>query len=234
MGAALEVIEGGMVGEVRLREHYAARLNDLWHGTREKIVALGDLLIEASRQLGYEQFNAMLGTDLDFTRDHALRYMRIAQDVRLSGPSSRTALPEGIQALDALRRLNDNEFEAAIASGGIRADMTVREAQQLVREIKQRSATAYVHRPLSNKCRPPTRPGGANAQTYPELVYLLIEARKARGLSQAALDDLIGWAEGQASKYEIPHQDDGRISSGIALLQWMQGLGLGLSLVPLR
>ncbi len=126
-------------------------------------------------------------------------------------------------------RLNDHELEAGIARGVIREGVTRQEIMDLTKELR----SEHQHRPLSSKCPAPARPEAQGARSYHELVYLLVGWRKSKGLSQAALDDLIGWGEGQTSKYEIPHQDDGRIASWPATLQWMQGLGLGIQLVPL-
>jgi hypothetical protein len=79
----------------------------------------------------------------------------------------------------------------------------------------------------------PSAPKGVAATNLSELMYLLIQRRHALGLSQAAVDDKIGWAEGLCSKYEILHQDSGRAPSIDAILDYAQGLKCGLALVVL-
>jgi hypothetical protein len=94
-------------------------------------------------------------------------------------------------------------------------------------------APGIPHRPLS-KCPLPSPPKEATDLDYHEIVWLLIERKKALGISQAIVDDLSGWTESLTSKFEIPHMDTGRIASGIHLVEWARALGLGLALVPLR
>ena len=77
----------------------------------------------------------------------------------------------------------------------------------------------------------PRKPG--EPRSYSEWVWELIRRRESLGLSQSSLDDKIGWEGSEVSKYEIPHQDTGRIATGPKLCEWMQGLGLGIALVPL-
>lgn len=89
------------------------------------------------------------------------------------------------------------------------------------------------HRPIAVLIGPPCRPERGGALTYPELVYVLAEWRKSKGISQLALDQRIGWTDGQTGKYEIPHADVGRIASWKAINEWLIGLGLGIALVPL-
>ena len=91
----------------------------------------------------------------------------------------------------------------------------------------------HLHRPTAMLIGPPTRPERCGAVTYPELVYVLIEWRRSKNISQLALDQMIGWTDGQTGKYEIPHADVGRIATWKALSEWLQGLGLGIALVPL-
>lgn len=94
-------------------------------------------------------------------------------------------------------------------------------------------APGIPHRPSSSKCHHPSLPGDAADLAYHEMVGLFIARRKALGLSQADLDEDAGWVGSQASKYEIPHVDVGRIASGTALVEWARALGLGIQLVPL-
>lgn len=67
-----------------------------------------------------------------------------------------------------------------------------------------------------------------------QLIGLLRGRREALGLSQAELDDLVGWAPAYTSKVEAPHRRYGRrlfiFLTGLAD-EWLEALGLGLVLM---
>ncbi len=222
--------------EPNLRAQFAERITAAWHKSREKIIALGIALIEARQQLEYADFEAMIERDLPFGPDHARRIMRIAADPRLSCASKHTDLPQAIEAMDELRKLDDTQFEGAIASGTINPNMTVLDARAYVRSVKGSST----HRPRHSEIAQPASPAGsmstAGAQTltarsYSEMVWLLVQRRMVLGLTQLDLDARIGWGDGMTSKLEIPHTQEGRVAGPGTLKDWLQALGVGLQVV---
>ena len=216
--------------ETNLRAQFAARITAAWHKSREKIIALGNDLIEAKRQLPPAEFAAMIERDLPFGADQARRFMRISADPRLSQRETSHMLPETVDAMDTLRRLSDEQFESAIAAGVVRPNMTVADARAYVRDLK----VGAPHRPQHTAIAAPAPPEGfqmgtagaaaAQATTYSELVWLLMQRRYALGYSQEALDHLCGWTAGMTSKLEIPHANDGRFAGALTLNVWLTAL----------
>lgn len=226
------------------RAQFVERIKAAWHKSRERILALGNALIEAKRALSPEDFAEMIASDLPFGADQARRFMRISADPRLSARETSHVLPGTVDAMDTLQRLTDEQFEAAIGSGAVHAKMTVKDARAIVSDFKAQTGfdapapfaignVTKLHRPGATKCGPPTSPAGASANTWPEMVWMLTQRRKSLGIPQLVLDERCGWSEGQTSKYEIPHADDGRFPGAEALCEWLQALKLGVALVPL-
>ena len=227
-----------------LRREYAERIKAAWHKCREKAIAVGRALIEAREALPYGEFRAMVLRDMPFKPRQAYNFIEIAEDSRLTDVQHAAQLPISTRAQLACTRLTDSEFEAAVYHGVIRPDVTEREVAEFQRQITRpetvETGAAWnelakkMHRPQAvAKYGSPSAPKGAGATTISELMYLLIERRHALGLSQAAVDDKIGWSEGMCSKYEILHHDEGRAPSIDAILEYAQGLKCGLVLVAL-
>jgi len=61
---------------------------------------------------------------------------------------------------------------------------------------------------------------------YDNLIAALVTARKQRGLSQAALDDMIGISEGCTAKWESL----ARIPGAFFLMCWCKALGVRLAI----
>ena len=213
-----------------LMQEYAESIKADWHSSRHKFLRMGRTLIEAKRNLPHGYFTKLIEDILPFTAEHARTFMRLAADPRFSNQNSSSVLPESVKAMDELRKLDDHQFEAAIASGVIHPEMTVTDARDYVRGLKANSP----HRPLHTAIMPPAPPegfqmgtaGAAAAQptTYSELVWLLIQRRHALGYSQEALDHLCGWTAGMTSKLEIPHANDGRFAGALTLNVWLTAL----------
>lgn len=224
MGAVAEIIEMKPTKAI-----YVTRLTDGYNRIYRDVLNLGQTLVDARANLPYGDFQRMIKSELPFSVRTAYSYIRewtiaTAEDVQ---PAAQLA--DGYTVREELDRLTDDELSKGLADGKLFQGVSRSTVVEYRREIR----SLHVHRPESRKCPPPSRPERAGALTYSELVYVLIEWRRSKGISQAALDDIIGWGEGQTSKYEIPHMDDGRIAGWEALGQWMQGLGLGIALVPL-
>lgn len=65
----------------------------------------------------------------------------------------------------------------------------------------------------------------------------LIARRKALGISQIALDDAAGWANGQTAKFEADDPITGRpvrMPGAQLLCEWLCALRLNVALIPLE
>ena len=62
---------------------------------------------------------------------------------------------------------------------------------------------------------------------YDNLIGQLVAARRRQGLSQAALDDMIGISEGCTAKWE----SRARIPGAFFLMCWCKALGVRLSII---
>jgi hypothetical protein len=212
-----------------LRAQYAERITAAWHKSREKFIALGNALIEAKQKLEHGEFTDMIENDLPFSPWTARQFIRIASDPR--NVARATVLPDTARAMDELRRLNDEQFEAAVGTGRIHGNLTVVEAKEIVRDYI--FVASKPHRPEAAKRYPqPFQPTGTGATTWSQAVWLLIKQRIALGLSQADVDARAGWSDGQCGKYEIPHADDGRVPTVDALCEWMQVLQVVMQFEP--
>lgn len=184
-----------------LRAQFAERITAAWHKGREWILAAGNALIEAKRSLPHGDFTAMIERDLPFGPDTARRFIRIAADPKLSNHATSHVLPEAIEAMDALVKLDDNQFETAIARGVIHPEMTVKEAVAYVREVRgassghPRPAVTVPARDASELRRPIT--------DGHEFIATVKGYRKAAGISQEELDDLSGLQDGYTGKIEV-------------------------------
>lgn len=61
---------------------------------------------------------------------------------------------------------------------------------------------------------------------YGSLIEGLTKARKAKGLSQAAMDERIGVSEGMVAKWEAAH----RLPGAFFLMCWCDALGVRLTI----
>lgn len=214
-------------------EGFSDRIGTALKRSLSDFVYIGSELARAKSALSDSDFRELWEKRLEISYSSAMRFMRIANDPRLlQFPQVENPVPD-LKALDKLQSLPDHEFEACL----FHKARTLDDIKAVVGQMR----TAHQHAPGA---RPPApaRAALAGASTYAELVYSLIEWRKARGLSQAALDDKILWGEGQTSHYEIGHTEDGKIFTlwsrdkgrDGTLFDYLAGLGLGLAVVPLR
>lgn len=222
-----------------LRAQFAERITAAWHKSREKILALGNALIEAKQKLPHGEFTAMLESDLPFGPRTARRMMRIATSERLPNRTPVAVSHDDVfnyATQDVIESLTDAEYEAGIQRGVIRPDTTKAEVVDFKRQI--RSGTP--HRPRHADIAEPHAPAGVmgsagaatlTARSYSELVWLLIQRRKLLGITQLDLDQRIGWGDGMTSKLEIPHMQDGRLAGPGTFKDWLQALGVGLQMV---
>lgn len=72
------------------------------------------------------------------------------------------------------------------------------------------------------------------AETYADLVRMLIARRRNLGLSLLELDHRAGFADGHASKLEAPDRAYGRMPAGNSLEYWLGALDVAIGLIPLN
>lgn len=192
----------------------------------KSVIEIGEKLIEARSALSYSEFVEMVERDLkdSFSPRTAFRYIAEAERAKLLSPV--TVLSESYSTRAVLGQLAEDQLNEAIAAGTLRPGISRQDATKAVRAILGRP----LHRPLSEH-KSPSAPTLGAATTLSELVYLLIEARRAIGMPQVELDSVVGWGDTVASKYEILHdQRDGRAPSVSAIFDWLSALGFGLTL----
>lgn len=231
-----EVVALAAVVASGTRQEFIERIRGAWHNSRGEIFAIGNALCEARQKLVHGEFTGMVENDLPFGPRQAQLFMRLVLSPQIAKANHDAGLPNDWNAMVLIDRLKDEELEAGIAQGVIREGVTRAEIVQFTRGLR----TAHEHAPGAKPPRP-ARPESAGARSYNEVVYQAIEWRKSQGLSQAALDDKIGWGEGQVSHYETGHSTDGKIFSlwnrttgtDGTLFDYLAGLGLGIQLVPL-
>ena len=217
------------------RAEFIERIKGLWHRSREQILSLGRALIDAKQTLAHGDFAAMIREDLPFGPRMAQHLMAIARDERLNAKTS-SYLPAAAGALVELRKLHDEAFEAAVENGRIHPGLTVKNARELVQVmLGQRDAHGDLnHRPRAVAGQAPVEPSGGVARNYAELVWLLRARRHALGITHLELDERAGFEDGYASKLEQPVALYGRSAVNPSFDLWLGGLGVGLTLTPLK
>ena len=96
---------------------WASRIAAAWQKSRESIIEVGNLLIEAKSALPHGEFEAMVASELPFGARSAQRLMVIAGDVRLTNPTHVSLLPASWGTLYALTKLSDDEWGNALEAG---------------------------------------------------------------------------------------------------------------------
>lgn len=209
------------------RENYVRLIENAWHDARETI---GQTLLNAKASLAYGEWLDMIEHDLPFSPRQAQRLMADAEyNQRLANTTTWSHLPKSYRAREELRKLPEEKLPELIEAGTIHQNLTVRESTAVVHGVLGKPA----HAPLKLVTTPaPASPRGNGAQTFSEFIWLMIQARNKRGMSQTELDARIGWTDSQTSKYEIPHKDTGRRASWDAIADWLTGLGMEIHLLP--
>lgn len=219
------------IEEIDLEQGYIDGITQRYNRIYRDIYDIGAILADARRKLSYHKFMSMIERKLPFGRTTAYMYIREWAAQLESGDAVRPVeqLSDSYSIRNELERLTPEELDAGIAAGRIRQGVPRAEVISFRKELR----TAHQHRPDALNTPAPSRPDGPGAATYGELVHLLIEWRKVRALPQSAVDHLIGCAEGQTGKYEIPHTDDGRTLTWKALFELCAVYRIGVQFVPL-
>jgi N6-adenosine-specific RNA methylase IME4 len=125
------------------RKQWAKRLNAIWRQAAgnmlEAIFTLGRELIEAKEgpdKLPHGEFQKMVREDLEFTPRTAQRFMKIANDKRLTKATHVSRLPPTWGTLYLISRLDDPTFDRLIEDGTIRRDMERGEISKVLRLSK--------------------------------------------------------------------------------------------------
>ena len=105
------------------RGNWASRIAAAWQKSRESIIEVGCLLIEAKCELPHGEFEVMVGSELPFGARTAQRLMAVASDQRLLNATHASVLPSSWMTLYSLTKLSDDEFGAALEQGVIRPDV---------------------------------------------------------------------------------------------------------------
>ena len=233
MGAVAMAEPVGIAVEIEqfdVQQKYINVITDRYNRIYRDVVEIGGMLVQARKDLPYGAFKAMVESKLPFSRASAYRYIEEFLVSQAEAVSPVRQMGEGYSVRQQLEKLSPEQIDAGIAAGRIHQGVS---RSQII-EYRRELSAAQTHRPEATATIPaPTRPEGA-ATTPSEVIWLAIEARKAAGMSQADVDARVSWADGLCSKYEIPHQDDGRVPSLKALCELCQAIGYGIKLVPLQ
>lgn len=123
----------------------------------EGIVTAGCDLIELKTQVAHGQWLPLL-EQIGISHDYAKRLMTISRNPAISNSGNCHHFPNAFRALAELARMNPEDVEAAIESGDITPDMTIRDAKDLVdsRVVTPKAVAPppVAHQPSSAPARP--------------------------------------------------------------------------------
>lgn len=143
---------------------WPSQIRDAWNKTREGIIRVGQLLIDAKEALPHGEFGAMIDKELPFGSHTAQRLMSIARDTRLANPAHGAVLPNSWRTLYDLTKLDDDTLNNAIEQGLIRPDMERKDVKKLTQltgpteeqehpEMKQFKTLQYAWNRASERVR---------------------------------------------------------------------------------
>ena len=116
------------------RAEFVKAINQAWASGPEHIFEVGDLLIEAKKQLPHGQFEAMVESDLPFSSSTARKLREIAQDPKLRNRAHAHALPSSWTTLSELQKLKPKAFKKAVNDNQIKPEMQRSDAKRLRRD----------------------------------------------------------------------------------------------------
>lgn len=112
---------------------WAARIGAAWRQSLDSILLAGRLLSEAKEALAHGQWLDMI-EELAFGSRTAQRLMQISADPRLANSTHASHLPPHWATLYELTRLDDAQFDGALASGTIKPDMQRGDISSMVKK----------------------------------------------------------------------------------------------------
>jgi len=124
------------------KSDWARRITDAWNASREAVIHVGALLIEAKDVLPHGDFQAMVDAELPFGPRTAQRLMAIVADERITNTTHGSLLPASWRTLYELTRLDDAVLEGAFAAGDISPDMERGDVARIRRRAAADRATS--------------------------------------------------------------------------------------------
>lgn len=133
--------------------NWVAKITASWRAGFDSMLEVGRLLREAKAALPHGSFMAMVETQLPFKLRYAEVLMKIGDDARLTNPQHAAILPRSPATLHELQRLTPCEFDARVADGSIRPDMSRSQAKALVKDERLRPVKAAYAARVAAGCR---------------------------------------------------------------------------------
>jgi hypothetical protein len=113
-------------------EYFATYICEAYRKSVQAHIETGRRIIEAKNALEHGEFMQMVQDRLPFSISTAGRYMRVASDARILNCANLRNMPPSLLTLDTITRLNDEQFETAIADGTIHPDVTRAEIAKIL------------------------------------------------------------------------------------------------------
>lgn len=133
----LQTFENGTLLDLDTREEFAREISGHWSQAQQKFVMIGRYLNRAKECLPHGEFDAMISSDLPFSRQIAYQLRVVAQAID-AGRLPVNNLPPSYSTIYQVAKLSDTELEEARDSGLIRPDVTRREVLAFQRSVKKR------------------------------------------------------------------------------------------------
>lgn len=141
---------------------WAERITRAWQQTREGVIFVGQLLIDAKAELEYGEWQAMIDSELPFTPSTAQRLMKVAGDTRLTDPAHAQLLPPSWATLYELTKLDDGTLNHAFTKGLIKPDMERKDAERLRTATRRDERLARAEMLAANNPPPVSMLGAAS------------------------------------------------------------------------
>jgi hypothetical protein len=121
------------------KDSYVREISRLWRQAQDSFVTIGRYLIEAKRRLQHGEFEAMVASELPFSKTVAYQ-LRLAADAILSGRLDKEQVPPSYSTVYLLATLDDSALEKARAERLVRPD--VRRSEVVAFRSRLNSAAA--------------------------------------------------------------------------------------------
>jgi hypothetical protein len=124
---------------LKTKDDFKREISALCDDVAEKFLTIGRYLIQAKRVLPHGEYKAMVANELPFGYQTAYQLKTVAERVD-SGRMPASRLPRSYATAFRLAALADAELSQAEARDLVRPDVTRREIDEFVREIRQTAA----------------------------------------------------------------------------------------------
>jgi N6-adenosine-specific RNA methylase IME4 len=109
------------------RQGWRKKITEAWQelttSTVEGIIKVGNLLTKAKANLPHGEWLKLIEKELPITRSTTARFIKIANDERITNVAHALHLPPSWDTLYQLTRLNDKTFDRLLTKGVIRPDL---------------------------------------------------------------------------------------------------------------